>query len=475
MPDRADDGNPGEGRPLALLRTARDLDQEDVALRAGMTQDAVSRIEHGLRDPGPETRERLLEALRCSPADLKRTSWWLDSLPEETGEPAAPVKPARLALEGLGFVIEHQARARLARRTGPTPPTGRREAVLAWNALRTFAVGSLRRIIGDVPELLTPAFWEVLCTESERAARFVPERAAGLAELAVDMAAWIVLPDERHRPEYRAHALDFLANALRVQGRLPRAEETFRLAEEHWPAGSPAASALDPTRRLDLRASLLYDHRHLPDALALLDQALQQGPRGPTGRARVLIKKAKVHEELKQPEVALAFLEEAAPLLPQEAEPFLVYSHRNLVVVNLWLAGQPEEAERRLGEVQALAEELGNDLDKLRLFWLEARLDAALGRRLDAIEKMRRVRAGFQDRKIPFDTALATLELAALLLEQGETAEVKELAEEMLATFAEQEVPQEAEKALRIFCEAAVQETITVELVRRVLAEVERG
>lgn len=137
-------------------------------------------------------------------------------------------------------------------------------------------------------------------------------------------------------------------------------------------------------------------------------------------------------------------------------------------------AGRAEEAERRLGEVQALAEELGNDLDKLRLRWLEARLDAAFGRRLAAIATMREVRAGFQTRRISYDTALATLELAALLLEQGETAEVKELAEEMLATFARQEVPVEAEKALGIFCEAAVQETATVELVRRVLGEVER-
>ena len=74
-----------------------------------------------------------------------------------------------------------------------------------------------------------------------------------------------------------------------------------------------------------------------------------------------------------------------------------------------------EEAERRLGEVQALAAELGNDLDQLRLRWLEAWIDAALGRRLAAIDKMRGVRADFQARKIPYDTALATLELSALL------------------------------------------------------------
>jgi hypothetical protein len=170
----------------------------------------------------------------------------------------------------------------------------------------------------------------------------------------------------------------------------------------------------------------------------------------------------------------LALLEKAEPLLAQEPEPVLVHIQRTNILIILLALGHAAEAERRLGEVQTLAAELGNDLDKLRLRWLEARLDAALGRPLAAIEKLREVRAGFQARSIAFDTALATLELSALLLEQGETAEVKELAVEMLETFAEQEVPQEAEKALRIFCQAAVQETATVELVRRVLGEVER-
>lgn len=152
----------------------------------------------------------------------------------------------------------------------------------------------------------------------------------------------------------------------------------------------------------------------------------------------------------------------------------LVHIQRTNVVVNLLALGQANEAERRLGEVQAMAKQLGNALDQLRLRWLEARIDAALDRRLEAIEKLRQVRADFQEQKIAYDTALVTLELSALLLEQGQTGEVKQLAEEMLDTFAKQEVPQEAEKALRIFCAAAVQESATVELVRRVLAEVER-
>ena len=48
------------------------------------------------------------------------------------------------------------------------------------------------------------------------------------------------------------------------------------------------------------------------------------GPRGPAARARIFIKKAKSHEALKQPDVALACLEQAGLLLDQEPDPFLV-------------------------------------------------------------------------------------------------------------------------------------------------------
>ena len=50
----------------------------------------------------------------------------------------------------------------------------------------------------------------------------------------------------------------------------------------------------------------------------------------------------------------------------------------------------------------------------------------------------------------------------------GRTAEVREIAEEMLWIFKAQEVHREALAALRLFCEAAQQETATVALARQV-------
>ena len=37
---------------------------------------------------------------------------------------------------------------------------------------------------------------------------------------------------------------------------------------------------------------------------------------------------------------------QAEPLLNQELDPLLVYSHRSLLLVNLWRAGHAEQAER---------------------------------------------------------------------------------------------------------------------------------
>jgi hypothetical protein len=70
---------------------------------------------------------------------------------------------------------------------------------------------------------------------------------------------------------------------------------------------------------------------------------------------------------------------------------------------------------------------------------------------------------------LAYNYALVSLELALLLLKQGLAGEVRALAEEMLWIFQAQGVQREALAALRIFCEAAQQETASGELVRRVL------
>ena len=68
-----------------------------------------------------------------------------------------------------------------------------------------------------------------------------------------------------------------------------------------------------------------------------------------------------------------------------------------------------------------------------------------------------------------YDEALALLEEAVLLLEGGQTAEVKGLARDLTRVFKSKGVHREALAALRLFHQAALREDATVDLARRLL------
>jgi hypothetical protein len=78
-------------------------------------------------------------------------------------------------------------------------------------------------------------------------------------------------------------------------------------------------------------------------------------------------------------------------------------------------------------------------------------------------------------RRIALDAALASLELAVLLLEQGRMAEVREIATELLPVFKAQNVTIEALATVQLFCEAAHRETLTADMARRYLNELRKA
>jgi hypothetical protein len=96
-------------------------------------------------------------------------------------------------------------------------------------------------------------------------------------------------------------------------------------------------------------------------------------------------------------------------------------------------------------------------------------------RRAEAIAALRQVRIDFASRGVPYDAALATLDLAVLLLEDGRAAEVRALAPEMAPIFASLDVHREALAALRLFWRAVEREQVTAELGRHLLRFLERA
>jgi len=279
---------------------------------------------------------------------------------------------------------------------------------------------------------------------------------------------------ESRRARALRSAWAHLGNARRVHGDLPTSDAAFGQAAAFWQAGEDETGLFDEARVLDLEASLRRAQRDLPAALALLDRALVADPTG-SRAGRILVKRAKTLEEMGNYEEAIATLRRALPLIDGQRQPRLPLTVRFNLLVNLCDAGRYAEAEESLRSVQELAERLGNELDLVRYVWLQARIAAGLGRVAEAEAAFQQVRREFLARRIAYDAALVSLELAALCLDQGRPAEVQAIAAELLPVFKAQKVTREALGTVHLFCDAARQETLTADMARQWLKELRQA
>lgn len=81
----------------------------------------------------------------------------------------------------------------------------------------------------------------------------------------------------------------------------------------------------------------------------------------------------------------------------------------------------------------------------------------------------------FAERRISFDTAHISLELAVLYAEQGRAEEVKTIARSLVPIFQTNDLPRETLAALTIFRQAAEKEEVTAEFARRIATHVHRA
>jgi tetratricopeptide (TPR) repeat protein len=155
---------------------------------------------------------------------------------------------------------------------------------------------------------------------------------------------------------------------------------------------------------LHLKASLRRAQRRMPEALALLDQALAVDRWGET--PSLLISKAKAVEELGEFEQAIVLLRQAALLIDAHRDPSnWLFVQMNLAG-NLCHLGRFEQAALLLPEVAAQAEKLGNKIDLLRVAWQRGKVAAGQGRADDAVGILEQVRGDFAELGNAYDTAL---------------------------------------------------------------------
>ncbi len=476
--------------PLSLalihLRTARGYSQTELAAAAGVRRKLVGSYEGGtVKILSRETLDVLAAAMGYEAGEVDLVLLFLRGLSPGAPAPAAagrsPIEPSRgerqrvaRAAARIGLLAASLTRSRLleaarVRRLA----AARREAARLWEELRQMAPTARRDRVETSPEHQTWALAERLCDESVRAAAADGQRAEELARLALRAAE--LAPGE---PAWRSRLLGwvwaFVGNAQRVRGHLQAAGKSFAAASECWRAGAAAAdSPLAEWRLLDLEASLRRELGEFEQALDLLGRALAAAPAA--ARGRILLNRAVTLEYQGEIDAALAVLREAAPLIEAAREPRdrLVVRFNGIVI--LCHLGRHQEAEAQLPELRNKIVELGNELDLLRHGWLSARVAAGLGKREAARVAFEEVRRQFAQAGNPYDTALVSLELSMLELEEGHLGEVRALAEAMLWIFSSQQVHREALAALRLYCRAAANDTATAALARRLFDYLERA
>lgn len=350
----------------------------------------------------------------------------------------------------------------------------RQDAPALLGELELQAPGRQAFLIRNSRRFQTWAFAEFLLGESQSTWTEDPSRSERIAELALLVSEHLDLGGFRREVlnDLRAEAWSFVANCRRIRGDFQEARKAFRRAEECLGAGT--SDPMERARLLDLRASYLRALQRFTESLELLEQVIsvyrRYGEKALEGKA--LLTYGKVLSDAGRISECLPVIERSAHLLRSVGDPWLQLMAEMLLIDNLNDAGRPEEAHARLPQVRELARQYGNRLDRLRLLYIEGLICRSLGQLGFAEEALKQVRAGFIDAEIGYDVALVSLDLAALYLETGRTAEVKELAAEMLPQFAARQIHREALAAIALFEQAARKERATLALVQEISAKV---
>ena len=361
--------------------------------------------------------------------------------------------------------------ARLSRRIVPAGYPGaldlkplRRRADELWSRLKDRAVELWSVAVEAGEEFQSWSFCEKVCELSVREASRELQRATTLARLAVKIAERVTGP-EWWRNRVRGYALAHRANILRVAGHLKAAEALLEKAKKLWEAGADPDGVLDPERLLHFEAALCRDQRRFDEALSLLDQI----PAESQYHGRALVNKGFTLEIMGEYEGAIEALLQAVPLIARDPE----LRQGNVLNINLAVVfchlGRFHDAAKLVPHLRSTATELGDEIDLSRIDWIQGRIMAGQGRNLEARMLLEKARRRFAAENMSYDVALALLEEAVLLLEEGRTEEVKALTKALTEVFKSKGVHREALAALQLFRDAVERGAATAELARRVL------
>lgn len=460
------------GLALTNLLKGRGWTAKELAAAAGVSPSTISAYETGDLVLSRERLEELARWMGQEPEEVERSvfaaslvlpgpaaSWTpVDPTPEQL----RVIERAAAMAGGDAWDLVRETLIREVREGNARPALD--EGRELEKQLRRYSEADQRDLIEGAPDFQKWGLAVALCAESERAAADCPKKALKLAELSLFVAGHVPGTDA-WRSRLQGYCTGFIGNAQRVGSELRAADATFVRAWRLWRAGEDEAGLLSEAYLLDLEASLRRAQRFFPQALQLHHDALSLARSEEVGS--ILLNQSATMEQKGDYEASIEALDRAAQVIDGERQPRLRCVLRFNQAANLCRLGRAKEAALIVPEVRDIAERLRNDLDLVRTLWLEANVSAGLDRREEALTKLEQVRRDFEARLLPYDFALASLDVALLYRAEGRFPEIRTLAEEILKIFKSQGVHREAIAAVILFQEAAEREQVTAELVRR--------
>lgn len=268
--------------------------------------------------------------------------------------------------------------------------------------------------------------------------------------------------------DYQGRAWAYIGNARRIRSDLRGAEEAFDVADEHLRQGTQ--DIIERAIFLDLKASLRRAQRRFDEATKLLRRAvtifLQLGHRHRAGRT--LVKLSTVRHFAGSVEDAIPLLYQALKLIDPEEEPRLLLAARHNLIDDLAEMGRYLEAQRLYRESRSLYRDFPDPWTQNRRKWVRGKIARGLGQHRLAESLFQIAREGFAEEGVSYDTALVSLDLAALYAQQGRTRDLKRLAREMVPIFSSLQIDREALAALAFLKQAIESDQASLEAVNGV-------
>ncbi len=322
-----------------------------------------------------------------------------------------------------------------------------------------------------------PALVDLLLEESKQRIAVAPAEAYDLADCAHIAALRISTNEVPHTIAMTAiaRARAYRANALRVQGSLHQAETMVAAAVMLFDSEG-TGDALVHGELMEISASVARDQRRFVDAEAFLARAqgLYAQCEEHQHLARVLVSKGTLLLEMDLLEQALTVTEDALATMDPQADPWLHLCAVHNAAHYLAELERFPEARQRMHEHAALYAQFPESGITIRRRWTEGRMDRLEGHIPSAEAAFKEVRSRFAAMGVGYDAALVSLDLALLYVEQGKTAEVKRVAEELVGVFMAEDIHREALAAVRLFQEAARQDAVTASMLGELMLYLKR-